>query len=83
MNIDTLATILIALAPALVSILSIIGGVVKIVKSVKTIKPEVKEDLTNVIKEFEKTRQDIGDIKSRVSGIEKEFLDQKRKNRRQ
>lgn len=83
MNIDTLATILIALAPALVSILSIIGGMVKIVKSVKTIKPEVKEDLSNVIKEFEKTRQDIGDIKSRVSGIEKEFLDQKRKNRRQ
>lgn len=82
MNIDTLATILIALAPALVSILSIIGGEVKTVKSVKTIKHEVKEDLANVIKEFEKTRQDIGDIKSRVSGIEKEFLDQKRKNRR-
>lgn len=81
MNIDTLATILIALAPALTAVLAIIAGVVKIIKNVKTIKPQVKSDIDELTNEIKKSIEDIGVIKSRIRDIENEIIKNKTSRR--
>lgn len=81
MNIDTLTTILIALAPALTAALSIIAGVVKISKNVKTIKPQVKSDIDKLTNEIKKSIEDIGVIKSRIRDIENEIIKNKTNRR--
>lgn len=78
-NLDTLTTILIALAPTITAIASIVTGIAYIVKIFKKVKIDVAENVGTVKAKTEKSSEDIALIKTKITSIEKHLLEEKNK----
>lgn len=76
MNIETIAQVLIMVAPALSAIATIIGGVVWFAKNAK----KTTEKTVSSIKDKQmQEAKDIATIKSKIASIEKYLTDKKEK----
>lgn len=79
MNLDTLTTILVAVAPALSAIITIIAGKISDKlqerRTVNIYKKEVEKANTKVLKAY----ADVAIMKTKVASIEKLLLEQKEK----
>ena len=78
-NLDTLTTILIALAPTITAIASLVTGIAYIVKLFKKVKIDVAENVGKVKDKTEKSSEDIALIKTKIASIEKHLLEEKNK----
>ena len=78
-NLDTLTTILIALAPTITAIASLVTGIAYIVKLFKNVKIVVAENVGKVKDKTEKSSEDIALIKTKIASIEKYLLEEKNK----
>lgn len=78
-NLDTLTTILIALASTITAIASLVIGIAYIVKLFKKVKIDVAENVGKVKDKTEKSSEDIALIKTKIASIEKYLLEEKNK----
>lgn len=78
-NLDTLTTILIALAPTITAIASLVAGIAYIVKLFKKGKIYVSENIGTVKNKTEKASEDIALIKTKIASIEKHLSEEKNK----
>lgn len=78
-NLDTLTTILIALAPTIMAIASLATGIAYIVKLFKKVITAVAEIIGTVKDKTEKSSEEIAIIKTKIASIEKHLLEEKNK----
>ena len=79
MNIETVTTILIAIAPALASIAAIVGGIVKMAAMLKKSNEENTASLEAKTDKMEKAFKDMAILKTKVESIEMYLLENKKK----
>ena len=77
MNIETVTTILIAIAPALASIAAIVGGIVKMAAMLKKSNEENTASLEPKTDKMEKAFKDMAILKTKVESVEKYLLENK------
>ena len=78
---DTLSTILIAIAPSLSAIITVIAGVIKNSMMVKKVNENTKIIVTNATKKLEQAYKDIAILKSKIASIEKIMIEEKEKKK--
>ena len=77
MNLETVTTILIAIAPALASIAAIVGGRVKMTAMLKRSNEENTASLEAKTDKMEKAFNDMAVLKTKVESVEKYLLENK------
>ena len=77
MNLETVTTILIAIAQALASIAAIVGGIVKMTSMVKRSNEENTASLEAKTDKMEKAFKDMAILKTKVESVEKYLLENK------
>lgn len=77
MNIETVTTILIAIAPALASIAAIVGGIVKMTAMLRRSNEENTASLEAKTDKMEKAFKDMAILKTKVESVEKYLLENK------
>lgn len=78
---DTLSTILIAIAPSLSAIITVIAGVIKNSMMVKKVNENTEIIVTNATKKLEQAYKDIAVLKSKIASIEKIMIAEKEKKK--
>ncbi len=78
---DTLSTILIAIAPSLSAIITVIAGIVKNSMMVKKVNENTGIIVTNATKKLEQAYKDIAILKSKIASIEKIMIEEKEKKK--
>lgn len=79
MNVDTITTLLIAIAPALASIAAIICGIVKMTAMLKQIIEKIVAMIEAKTDKMEKSFKDMAMLKTKVESIERHLLENKKK----
>ena len=79
MNLDTVTTLLVIIAPALSAMLTIIAGVIRVRAYIKQLKKESNEEIDKSNAKLLKAYNDIAILKTKISSIEKLLLEQKEK----
>lgn len=77
MDLNTISTVLLALAPSLTSVAMIIAGVINIARRVNSIKPTVSSELEKATIKLEQAYKDISILKTKVASMEKMMREQK------
>ena len=77
MDLDTVTTLLIAIAPAVSAVLTIVGGFVAITKQSKKKVSAVEEEARQKVSQ---TQKDISVIKSKLASIENILADEKERH---
>ena len=77
MNIETVTTILIAIAPALASIAAIVGGIVKMAAMLKKSNEENTASLEAKTDKMEKAFKEMAILKTKIESVEKYLLENK------
>ena len=77
MNLETVPTILIAIAPALASIAAIVGGIVKMAAMLKKSNEENTASHEAKTDKMEKAFKDMAILKTKVESVEKYLLENK------
>lgn len=79
MNLETVTTILIAIAPALASIAAIVGGIVKMTSMLKRSNEETTANIESKTDKMEKAFKDMATLKTKVESVERYLLENKKK----
>ena len=77
MNLETVTTILIAIAPALASIAAIVCGIVKMTAMLRRSNEENTASLEAKTDKMEKAFKDMAILKTKVESVEKYLLENK------
>ena len=79
MSLDTVTTILVAVAPAVTAAVTIIGGIIKIKSMFKKEEEKRLAELERKTAKMEKSFDDIAMLKTKINSIEKYLVDKERK----
>ncbi len=79
MNVDTITTLLVAIAPALASIATIICGIVKMTAMLKKSNEETTANIESKTDKMEKAFKDMATLKTKVESVERYLLENKKK----
>lgn len=81
MSLDTVTTILVAVAPAVTAAVTIIGGIIKIKSMFKKEETKRLAELEKKTAKMEKSFDDIAILKTKIESIEKHLLNEKERKK--
>ena len=81
MNIETYATVLLAIAPAVAAIITVIGGFLSLIKSIKAIKNDNNETVKKSVAKLEQVEKKLNTINSKLATVEQYLLEEQEKRR--
>ena len=81
MSLDTVTTILVAVAPAVTAAVTIIGGIIKIKSMFKKEETKRLAELEKKTAKMEKSFDDIAILKTKTESIEKYLLNEKERKK--
>ena len=81
MSLDTVTTILVAVAPAVTAAATIIGGIIKIKNMFKKEEAKRLTELEKKTAKMEKSFDDIAILKTKTESIEKHLLNEKERKK--
>ena len=81
MSLDTITTILVAVAPAVTAAVTIIGGIIKIKSMFKKEETKRLAELERKTAKMEKSFDDIAILKTKIESIEKHLLNEKERKK--
>lgn len=81
MSLDTVTTILVAVAPAVTAAVTIIGGIIKIKSMFKKEETKRLAELERKTAKMEKSFDDIAILKTKIESIEKHLLNEKERKK--
>lgn len=81
MSLDTVTTILVAVAPAVTAAATIIGGIIKIKSMFKKEETKRLAELEKKTAKMEKSFDDIAILKTKTESIEKHLLSEKERKK--
>lgn len=81
MSLDTVTTILVAVAPAVTAAVTIIGGIIKIKSMFKKEEEKRLAELERKTAKMEKSFDDIAILKTKIESIERHLLNEKERKK--